>query len=299
MLDTKRLHVLRAVVEAGSISGAATALGYTPSAISQQITTLQREAGTPLFERIGRGIRPTAAGVLLSEHAAVIAEHVTRAESALADLRTGRAGQLAIRYFATAGAALVPPAVARLRSEYPDLRLDLRLVDPDDPFPEVADGRADLAIVVGPSGRTRNGTRLVHLLDDPFRVVLPRGHPLARRGSVRLADLADEPWVGGEWPAGSCLDILVEACAAAGFQPNFVVESDDYATAQGFVAAGMGVSVIPELGLGTRHPGVEVRPAAAPEPTRCISAAVRPSSLELAPVRLLIEALQDAAGSSA
>jgi DNA-binding transcriptional LysR family regulator len=298
MLDAKRLQVLRAVVETGSISAAATSLRYTPSAISQQISTLEREAGTPLLERVGRGIRPTAAGLLLSEHAAVIAEHMARAESALGDLRAGRAGNMAIRYFATAGAVLVPRAVARLRSRYPDLRLDLRLVDPDDPLPEIEDGRADLAIVVAPPGRPRHSTRLIHLADDPFRVVLPPGHALAAQASVRLADLADEPWVGGEWPAGSCLDVLLDACAAEGFQPRFVVASDDYGTAQGFVAAGMGVSVIPELGLGTPHPDVTVRPVAPPEPMRTIYAAVREASLEQPPVRLLVEALRDVVGDA-
>jgi DNA-binding transcriptional LysR family regulator len=289
------LQFLRAVVDSGSVSAAAESLGYTASAISQQVGTLEREVGTPLLERAGRGVRPTAAGTLLAEHAAVIAKHLAKAETDLADLRAGRTGQLAIRYFATAGAALVPSAVARLRQEYPSLRVDLRLVDPDDPLPEVEDGRADVAIVVRPPKGSPTGAQLVHLVDDPFRVVLPKDHPLAAQETIALAELADEPWVGGEWPAGSCLDILVTACAAVGFQPRFVVESDDYSTAQGFVAAGMGVSVIPELGLGSPHPAVEIRPLRKPEPARSIYAAVRQTSLAQPPVRFIVEALREAA----
>src|SRR5690606_6034920 len=99
----------------------------------------------------------------------------------------------------------------------------------------------------------------IHLLDDPYCLVLPKGHPLAAKRVINLADLADEPWVGNEWPAGPCLKIMLDACAAAGFSPNFVVESGDYVTAQGFVAAGLGVSLIPRLGLSNRHPGIVVR----------------------------------------
>lgn len=291
------MQILRAVVTSGSVTAAATNLGYTTSAISQQMGALEKEAGIKLLERVGRGVRPTAAGRLLAEHAAVIGRQVAEAETELGDLRAGRTGLLRIRYFATAGAALVPPAVTRLRREHPGLKVDLKLIDPADPLPEVERGDADIAIIVRPAGQPRDGTRLVHLLDDPFRAVLPAGHPLAAQPALDLAELADEPWVASEWPAGSCLDIMLAACAAAGFEPRFVIESDDYATAQGFVAAGMGVSLISELGLGAPHPGVAVRPVRHPEPTRSIFAAVREASLAAAPMRALLEALRAAASS--
>lgn len=295
MIDVRRMQTLRAVVTSGSVTAAATYLGYTSSAVSQQLAALEREVGVALLERAGRGVRPTAAGTLLSEHAAVIARQVGEAEQALADLREGRTARLSVRYFATAGAALLPPALAQVRQKHPDLRVDLKLIDPEDPLPEVENGDADLAIVVQPRGPLRAGTRLVHLLDDPFRVVLPRQHPLAAEPSLRLAELAGEAWVGCEWPAGACLEVVLDACAAAGFAPGFVVESDDYATAQGFVAAGMGISLIPNLGLGTVHPGVAIRPVRDPEPVRGIYAAVREASLATASVRSMLDALRDAA----
>src|SRR5918998_5303222 len=148
MLDVRRMQVLRAVVTTGSITAAATNLGYTPSAISQQVAGLEKQAGLPLLERVGRGIRPTAAGRLLTEHAGRLAEQLAEAESALTALRNGCAGTLRVRYFATAGAALVPPAVATFRAERSGVELDLKLTEPTDPFEELAAGRADVAITV-------------------------------------------------------------------------------------------------------------------------------------------------------
>ncbi|MFG2571748.1 LysR family transcriptional regulator [Streptomyces sp. NPDC048481] len=283
MLDVRRMQVLRAVVASGSVTGAAAALGYTPSAVSQQIAALEKEAGAELLERVGRGVRPTAAGLLLTEHADAVGRQLAEAEAALADLLAGRSGRLSVRYFATAGAGLVAPAVARLRELHPGVRLELRVSAPQDAFAEVREGRADLALVVRGDGAA--GVRLVPLLDDPYLAVLPRGHRLAGRRSVRLAELAEEDFVGSEWP-GPCLDAQLDACAAVGFRPRFVVESEDYMTAQGFVAAGLGVSLVPRLGLGSRHPGVVVREVRDPVPVRTVQAVVR----ETAPAQPALEA---------
>ncbi|MEJ3747846.1 LysR family transcriptional regulator [Actinomycetes bacterium KLBMP 9797] len=294
MLDVRRMQVLRAVVTSGSVTAAATHLGYTPSAVSQQVAALEKEAGIALLERVGRGVRPTAAGRLLTGHAAIISQHVAAAETALADLRAGRTGRLTIRYFASVGPTLLAPALARLRREHPGVTIDPKLNDSDDPLPDVEQGHADLALAVRrPSDEVRQGIRVVHLLDDAFQAVLPTGHPLAAQPVIDLADLAGEPWVGSE-PPGPCLEPILDACAAAGFSPNFVAKSEDYATTQGFVAAGLGVSLIPRLGL-TRHPGVTIRPVRHPEPVRTIYAAVREISLAQPAPRALIDALIDAA----
>ncbi|TDV55222.1 LysR family transcriptional regulator [Actinophytocola oryzae] len=295
MLDVRRMQVLRAVVTSGSVTAAATNLGYTPSAVSQQIAALERQAGVPLLERVGRGVRPTAAGRLLTEHAAIIGQHVAEAETALADLRAGRTGRLAVRYFATAGAALVPPALARLRAEHPRVQVDLRLNNPADQLAEIVHGDADLAIMVPAHEEPPDGIRLVHLLDDPYHAVLPKGHRLAGQRVLDLAEMAEEPWVNNELAAGPCMERMLAACACAGFNPNFVVQSDDYATAQGFVAAGLGVTLIPSLGLGQRHPGVVVRRVRNPEPVRSIYAAVRESSVGQPALAGLLDALRDAA----
>lgn len=290
------MQVLRAVVTSGSVTAAAANLGYTPSAVSQQVAALEKQAGTALLERVGRGVRPTAAGRLLTEHAAIISKNLAEAETALADLRAGRTGRLIVRYFATAGAVLVAPALAELRREHPGVRIELKLIEPDDPLPEVEQGSADLAIVVRPRDRLRDGVRLVRLLDDPYDAVLPIGHPLAAEPVLDLAKLADDPWVGSE-PPGPCLEPVLDACAAAGFSPDFVVESEDYATAQGFVAAGLGVGLMPRMGLRNRHPGVTVRPVRNPEPVRAIYAAVREVSLAQPALHGLLDALRAAAST--
>jgi DNA-binding transcriptional LysR family regulator len=296
MLDVRRLQVLRAVVTSGTVTAAAAHLGYTPSAVSQQVAALEKQAGTALLERVGRGVRPTPAGLLLTEHAALISAAVAQAESALADLRAGRIGTLAVRYFATAGSTLVAPALARLRVEHPGVRVDLELADPEDPFEELVRGRADLAVVVQAPGRAGDGFRLVHLLDDPYAAVLPLGHPLADRDVIDLNELSGEQWVGSE-PPGPCLEPVIDSCAAAGFSPDFVIRSEDYATAQGFVAAGLGVGLMPRLGLRSRHPGVVVRPVRNPEPVRVISAVARETALDQPALRSLLSALRDAAAT--
>ncbi|MFJ9019163.1 LysR family transcriptional regulator [Streptomyces sp. NPDC102259] len=298
MLDMRRMQVLRAVVGNGSVTGAAAVLGYTPSAVSQQIAALEKEAGAALLERVGRGVRPTAAGLLLTEYADVIGRQVAEAETALADLLAGRTGRLGVRYFATAGAGLVAPAVARMREAHPGVRIELKLtVDREDPLAEVREGRADLALLVSWAGREASGVRLLHLLDDPYLAVLPRGHRLAGRRSVRLAELAEEAFVGSEWP-GPCLDAQLDACAAVGFRPRFAVHSEDYVTAQGFVAAGLGVSLVPRLGLGSRHPGVVVREVRDPVPVRAIQAVVRETAPAQPALDAFIDALKGAAGAS-
>jgi DNA-binding transcriptional LysR family regulator len=294
MLDVRRMLVLRAVVTSGSVTAAAAHLGFTPSAVSQQVAALEKEAGIALLERVGRGVQATAAGQLLTAHAAIISQRVAEAETALADLRAGRTGRLTIRYFASVGPTLLAPALARLRRVHPDVTVEPKLTDPDDPLPDVEQGNADLAIVVRrPSDEDRQGIRVVHLLDDAYQAVLPTGHPLAARRVIDLADLAGEPWIGSE-PPGPCLEPITDACAAAGFSPDFVARSDDYATAQGFVAAGLGVSLIPRLGLGTRHPGVTIRQVRRPEPIRRIHAAAREFSLAQPALRALIDALVEA-----
>lgn len=302
MLDVRRLQVLRAVVTSGSVTAAAAHLGYTPSAVSQQVAALENEAGIALLERAGRGVRPTAAGRLLSEHAAAIGKSVAEAETALAELRSGRTGRLALRFFATAGASLVAPAVAGFRRAQPGVRIDLRVTDPEDPLLEVEQGDADLALVVRPrpeaarpTGDRRGDVHLVHLLDDAYAAVLPADHGLATSdAALDLGDLRDEPWIGSE-PPGPCLDPILDACGAAGFTPDFVVDTEDYATAQGFVAAGLGVAVMPRLGIGIAHPGVVVRPLRNPEPVRAIFAAVREVSLAQPAVHALLDALRAAA----
>lgn len=294
MIDVRRMQILRAVVSSGSMTAAAAQLGYTPSAVSQQVAVLEKEAGITLLERLGRGVRPTAAGRLLTGYTEVISRTVAEAETALADLRAGRTGRLAIRYFTSVGPTLVAPALTKLRREHPGVQIDLRLGETQDPLAEVEQGDADLVIAVRPAERNRPGIRLIHLLDDPYLAVLPAAHPLAARRRLNMADLAPEPWIGSE-PPGPCLDLMTEACAAAGFTPNFVATSEDYATALGFVAAGLGVGLLPRLALRGRHPDIAIRKVQRPQPFRAIYVGAREATLAQPATRTLLEALREAA----
>lgn len=268
MLDVRRLQVLRSVVATGSVSGAAQALGYTPSSISQQISLLQREVGVQLLEHVGRGIRPTAAARLLDQRACAVFEELSRTEQALEDYRRQRRTRLRVEYFSTAGRSLVVPAVAALTRTHPDVQVELRLQPDGDPTRRVSLGEVDLALAVTELPVPADGVTWTHLLDDPFDVVLPVGHPLGAESEVALTDLAEIPWVTHEWPLGTCSRRVLEACSAAGFTPQYRVECNDVDTAMGLVAAGLGIGVMPRLGLVRPHPDVVIRSLRRPVPTR-------------------------------
>lgn len=290
------MQVLRAVVTSGSVSAAAASLGYTPSAISQQLSTLEREAGVALLEKAGRGVRPTPAGTLLADRAADLADLLSNTEAELADLRAGRTGVLRLWFFHTASVALVPPAVAKFRSEHPEVRLDLRMVD-DGLLEAVATGDADLAvIVVGREVPRVRGVRMISLVDEPYFVVLPPGHPKAEADSIDLAELQDEVWINSDRDAsGPCAESMADAFACAGFTPKIAVTTDGSYSAQGFVAAGLGICLLPKLGLNVVHPDVVVRPVRHPAPVRRIHVVVRETVADQPATRSMLAALEAAA----
>jgi DNA-binding transcriptional LysR family regulator len=291
MLDPHRLRVFEAVVASASVSQAAVNLGYTPSAISQHLTALQRETGLRLIERNGRGIEPTATGRLLAAEAAAVLERLAALDSVVADLREGRVGSLSIRYFASAGAAWIPPVVATLSREFPDLRVDLRLAELGDEPQSPPDVEIFVDDVTSSAVR---GYDVYPLLEEPYLAVLPTDHPLATRDSIALRDLADEPWVDNDFSRGACRQIVLDACASVGLSPGFHVETHDYPTAISFVAAGVGITVLPRLGLGALlPPGVAVVPVVDPTPVRRIAVRVRASLRENPAARRIVELLRD------
>ncbi|MDA3629585.1 LysR family transcriptional regulator [Saccharopolyspora sp. WRP15-2] len=271
MLDLPRLRVLRAVVATGSIRASADALGYTPSAVSQQLASLQRETGLQLFERVGRGIEPTTAGQTLAAEAEPLFAAVSRLEGVVGDLRAGRIGSLSIGYFSTAGATWLPSIVAALRAEFPELRLELRLTELDASDPDI-----DI-FVERPGTEHPPHVEVRHLTDDPYLVVVRDDDPLAGRKEVPLAELAERHWVDNDFAAGACRQVLLEACAEAGYAPRFAVETRDYQTAIPFVATGIGITVIPRLGIGNLPAGLTAVPVVAPAPMRRINVAVKKS----------------------
>lgn len=205
---------------------------------------------------------------------------------------------MSVCYYAGAGAALVAPAVTALRRERPGIQVDLRLTDPADPLPEVREGRADLALVLRAGGPpAEDGLRFTYLLSDAYRVLLPAAHPLAARETLVLADLVGEPWVGSAWQ-GPCTDAVLAVCAASGFSPEFAVRSEDYLTAQAFVAAGLGVSVVPGMGVGPHvRDGVVVRDLGDAGAVRGVYAVVRATSPDHPALAAMLDALLRAASA--
>lgn len=301
MLETHRLRVFRSVMASGSIQAAADNLGFTPSAISQQISALQRETGLKLFEREGRGLSPTpAARTLLAQTNELMGE-LRRLDGVLADLREGRSGRLTVGYFASAGAEWMPTLARRLTTELPDLTLELVLNE----VPRRGGAPFDLNIVIDFPGRGGEhdppGSRRVPLAVDPYVALVPADHPLASAPEVALADLAGETWISNDRPEAIGSRILAEACEAAGFQPRFAVQAQEHYTAIAFVRVGVGITVMPGLaahaiGAHALAADAEVRalPISAPPPVRHIAAVVRDPAGNRAAnraVELLVELL--------
>lgn len=289
MLDMGRLRLLRAVVATGSVRASATALGYTPSAVSQQLATLQRETRLQLFNRAGRGIEPTEAARTLAAESEPLFQELNRIEGVVDDLRAGRIGSLSIGYFGSAGAAWLPAIVAALSAGFPELRLDLRVTEGREPgAPE-----PDIDIVVErPNTQPAAHQEMRHLIDDPYVAVVATCDPLARRASVALADLASRLWVDNDLAHGPCRQVLLTACAEAGFAPRFAVETHDYRTAMAVAATGVGITVIPELGTGELPEGLHAVRIVDPTPVRRIGVAVKKSVADHPAARRVLEVLQ-------
>ncbi len=275
MLDVKRLRVLREVSLRGSFSAAAESLAYTQSAVSQQIAALEREAGTVLVERRARGVHLTDAGHALVAHADVILARLADAEAELEAIAGMRGGRVRIVSFPTAGATIAPRAIAVFRERHPGVEVTLAPREPHEGLDCLKTGECDIALtveagfepIVDPTIERR------HLLDDPMYLCLPAGHRVAHKPKIRLADLAEESWVMGT--TGRCPDgaILERACQAAGFEPRVAFQSDDYVAIQGFIAAGVGVCLIPDLALVAVRDDVVIRRLEGTSPVRHVLAA--------------------------
>src|ERR671939_890262 len=271
MLDVRRMRVLREVAQRGSFSAAAEALSFTQSAVSQQIAALEREAGAILVQRNARGVRLTEAGEALVRHADKILARLAEAEAELEAIAGLRGGRLRLASFPTAGATLVPRAIAEFANRHPAVELSLAEAEPDESLPRLKAGELDLILIDDSPLTEDDDVEFVHLLDDPLYLALASDHPLASRRRLRFQDLAAEPWVQGTQVC-SCHRQLRNACANAGYEPRVAYESDDFQVVQGLVAAGVGVALIPGLALVSERPDVVIRSIGSKPPVRHIAA---------------------------
>ena len=285
MLNLTRLAVLAAVAEHGSVTAAAAALHYAQPSVSHHLARLEAETGAVLVQRVGRGVRLTEAGRMLAARAEEIIGRVEAAGAEL-DAHTGlRAGRVRLAAFPSALGTVVPAAAARLRAAHPDLALELTEVEPPEAWALLRAGEVDAALVFqytdqGTSGhRVENGTE--HHVEnatepaDHSGVETGAGLAVERDGprterleteALHLVGPADPDWAedlvahaGADWIAGCerCRDHLLRLCDRGGFTPRIRFVTDDYVAAQALVAAGLGMTVLPDLALRAyRHPGV-------------------------------------------
>jgi DNA-binding transcriptional LysR family regulator len=294
MLDVRRMRVLREVAERGSIAAAAQALTFTPSAVSQQIATLEREAGVALVERGPRSIRLTPAGRALVEHTEGILASLKAAEAEIQAIAGVRGGMLRLASFPTAYATIMPAAIAEFRERHPGVELTLTETDPLAGLARLKSGELDLALLYEydyvPLPEDDSVER-IPLTDDAIRVLLPHGHRAAKRRAVPLDALADEYWITST-ARSSCHEFVARSCRASGFEPHVGFESDDHGVWQGLVAAGVGVALAPDLALENLHPGVVARPVALHPLKRRIYVSFRAGGRSAA-IDAMLEVLQE------
>lgn len=297
MLEVRRLQIFAAVAEHGSFSAAAESLFMTHSAVSQQVALLERQLGLALVTRGPRGVELTEAGRLLVERGTGVLGVLAATERELLDLKS-RHESVRLGVFPTAGAMLVPRAVRGYRQRYPEVRIVLRSAHAADMPAGLRDGSIQLGVVWDYDFLPRGvPSDLVwqHLADDPLCVLVPPDHPLAAEPAVALPELAGETWVvRGHLPPYD--EAFRTLCRLAGFEPRVEFVTEDYPSAQGLVAAGIGISAVPRLALDGRSDVVAL-PIADTAPHRRI-AAVRLRDAPLPdPAQHMLDTLHDAAVS--
>ncbi|WP_423463720.1 LysR family transcriptional regulator [Promicromonospora sp. MS192] len=298
MLNPRRLEILRAVLAAGSVHQAARNLSYAPATISQHLSALARETGLVLFEKQGRGIVATDAARHLADQAQALLADFGRLERVVADLRGGQGEHLAVACFASAAERWMPGVVGAVRGLQPNLTVEISLNEP-------VDGRGrrlpDLDVrtepVTGPQVRL-DGYERHALTVEGFLAVLPVRHRLADAPEVALGDLADQPWIDYDIYDSPIGQIVLAACATAGFTPRYAARLDDHRAAVRLVAAGVGVTVLPRLAVPGPHDGVVTRPVVRPSVARRIVVHARRDRRRAALVARAVAQLQAAARES-
>jgi DNA-binding transcriptional LysR family regulator len=307
MLDVRRLRVLREVARQGSLSAAAVAMGYTQPAVSRQIATLESEVGVQLVLRVPKGVELTDAGRMLVERTEDVLVHLEDVEEELHAYTRLAGGRLRMSVFASSAASVVPLALTRFRDRHPAVELRVSIADPPDVLPQVRAGALDIALCneaadVGAQASSSHrepatpGLPLdfVYLFDDPMYVALPPDHPLATASQLDLVDLANEPWMVAASATSPDMELFYDACRAVAIEPRIAFEYDDYAALLGFVAAGVGASLIPDMVARNVREDVVIRDLRPPLPARPVTAAVRAGYRSPA-VTAMLEILQELA----
>ncbi|HEY6526054.1 MAG TPA: LysR family transcriptional regulator [Solirubrobacteraceae bacterium] len=297
MLDTRRLRVLCEVARHGSFSAAADALGYTQPAVSRQIATLEAEVGAVLVRRVPQGAVLTDAGRLLSERGGAVLSYLQDMEDELRALLGLEGGTLRLATFASAAGSIVPRAVALFRDSHPEVELTVEMYDPDESIPRLRAGEFDLALSHDPRGDPeRRGQAddldIVPLFDDPMYVAMPAGHALCGAGGLSMADFSSEPWMLATGRTCPDARLFLRACHDAGFEPRIAFQNDDYGAILGFVAAGVGVALVPDMVTRAVRGDVVIRELDPAPPPRPISV-ILPSGYRSPAAAAMLAVLRD------
>ena len=258
-MSLQQLRMLREVANRGTIAAAAESMGYTASAVSQRLGGLEKSTGVAVLERVGRNVRLTDAGRELVRHADRLLRGMEEAQVAMERVGGEVKGVLDLTVYESVAATLLAPLLELLSSRYPDLHLRTRQFDPDAALDALAAGDIDLAFAIDyrhAPAAPRDDVVRYSVAEDRFHVAVPADDPL-EGPVVALADLADRRFIASP-PALSCGRCIVTACRDAGFEPNIVHQLDDYPTSLHLVAAGQGISLVPDLGLTYVPSGVRI-----------------------------------------
>ncbi|MCI2416731.1 LysR family transcriptional regulator [Saccharopolyspora sp. K220] len=292
MIDPRRLLILRALADHGTVRAAAEKLYLTPSAVSQQLIALEHEVGQPLLVRQGRRVRLTAAGELLVEHAKAVLAELERAEASLAACAAGTVGTVEVASFASAITQVVAPSIVALRRRAPEVRVLVRDAEAHNSLVMLLAGEVDIAISMEYTSTLQADARRVSrfpLYAEPFDVVLPPEHPLGAAAEVGLDELRDAEWIA-PLPGNPCRAVAQVCCENAGFVPNITHTSDDFHAVVALVAAGAGVALVPRTAIAADQ-GAVARPVAGKPPTRRVFAAVQCGREDHPLVRVVLDAL--------
>lgn len=295
-MDVRRLGLLRELAQRGSVTEVARALHLTPSAVSQQLKALEREAGVALTQRSGRGIALTAPGRVLADTARELGVAIERAEAVWAEFVEQPRGEVTMTVFSSAGEMLLPGMLHRIE-DIPGLRVVCS--DQDALTPDFANLTPDHDIVVAdapgvlPEWRDR-GLVITELMREPLDIVLPEGHPLASRAALTPSEVIGERWVGV--PVGLPFDrILQRVEAITGLQADVVQRFSDNGIVEAMVAGGHGIAILPRYTTRDHENGLVTRPLDGVRSERVIWALQRPEIAVRPSVRAVIQALRDEA----
>ncbi|MEU2946192.1 LysR substrate-binding domain-containing protein [Nocardiopsis alba] len=295
--DLRKLRVLRTLQELGTVRATAEALSMTPSAVSQQLSSLSQQVGVALLEAHGRRVRLTDAAHVLLRHTDVVLAQLERAEAELDGFVRGEAGRVRIGAFATAIPTLVVPTLKILRRTRPDLRTRVHQADAAEVYELLAAGEIDIGLSLAAQASSDQDGRYERgeLLADPLDVALPVQHRLASAPALGLRDLADEPWIYGA--SGPWRDITIAACAQAGFVPEQGHVASDWRAILDMVAAGLGVALIPRLAAAADTPEVALRTPQIDQPRRHVVWAVRAGAGQRPQIEATLRALAETAST--